>query len=127
MEYKRLNDKISLNIICPGCQKSTKYYQLNQYPRDAELEEHIKNDNDLVMPTEWTEVSYTETMKNLRPEQREQKMIINPLLYHIDNHYELCKYSDRDVIFFEYCMLRHEEKTAGITFRILESLPQRSP
>ena len=149
MEYKRLNDKISLNIICPGCQKSTKYYQLNQYPRDAEVEEHIKNDNDLVMPTEWTEAMYTTIMKNfsqelielygsasaeaicttimknLRLEQREQKIIIDPILCHINNHYELCRYSDRDVVLLSYYMFRYDEKTAVMTFRIITVLPQR--
>jgi len=34
---KRLNGKISLQIICPNCQKSTKYYKFEQYPRDAEV------------------------------------------------------------------------------------------
>ena len=123
---KRPNEKTSLQITCPACQKSTKYYRLAQYPRDAEVDEYIKNDDDLVMPLQWNERLYQEWIKVLTPEQKEQKMLIEPLLCHIAAHSELCRYSDNDVVLLNYYMFRHEEKTAGLTFRIIKVFPQRS-
>jgi len=112
----RLKDKADIKIKCPFCKKETKYYQLKQVPRDKDIQWHIDHDDDLQMPTEWNKNLYKEFLKIIGPDK--PNTICSDLCY-IEKHGDDCKVSGKEVILLNYTMMNHEEKTAGMTFRIV--------
>jgi len=108
-----------LKIICPICNESTICDYLELYPRDDEIENFIKNDSDLKPPLEWRPELYQQWSQVLTPEQMTQDKIVSPNLCFIHEHSKTCTASGRKSVLLNYYFLNHEQKTAGMSFRLV--------
>ncbi len=105
-----------IGIICASCNKPAIAVRLGPHPRDQEVEEFIKNDSDYVSPDEWTNALYQICVKSFG---KKLERIITVDSVHIRAHSRECRASDTQTVFLWYYVLKHKEKVAGSTYRMI--------
>jgi len=120
----KLKDKMNLKMICPLCNKTTKYYTLSHLPVNQEIKRHVEHNGDLQTPNQMLSKGlYKDFLKIVGPDQTYS---ISPDLCYIEKHEENCSLSGKESVLLNYYTMNHEEKTAGATFRIVSTYKDNS-
>jgi hypothetical protein len=120
----KLKDKMNLKIICPLCNKTTKYHVLSQLPINEEIKRHIEHNGNLQTPNQMlSKALYRDFLKIVGPDQT---YLISPDLCYIEKHEENCSISGKESVLLNYYTMNHKEKTAGATFRIVSTYKDNS-
>jgi len=120
----KLRNKSSLKMICPLCNKTTKYYVLSYLPINEEIKRHIEHNGNLQTPNQLlNKALYKDFLKIVGPEQN---YLVNPDLCYIEKHEANCSISGKESVLLNYYTINHKEKTAGATFRIVSTFKENS-
>lgn len=121
--------KISIEIICPRCEKSTKLIYIDDYVVDKKnpLDEWALNNTDDMVYPEMNKAMY-DVIKN---QSSDNTTIFFSIIAKVESHMsdsskKDCSTSNKTYKVFYYFFVKQENQTAGFTFRLVEEIPENS-